>query len=52
MSGFRQPDICVTCNTEKGGPIDHVYSLRCESLDHLNLKDETLEQANSRRANA
>ncbi len=46
---FREPDICVTCNEEKRRPIDQVYSLRCESLGHLNLKDETLEQSISRR---
>ena len=46
---FRDPDICVTCNEEKRSPIDQVYSLRCESLGHLNLKDETLEQSISRR---
>ena len=46
---FREPDICVTCNEEKRGPMDQVYSLRCESLGHLNLKDETLEQSISRR---
>ena len=46
---FRDPDICVTCNGEKGGPIDSEYSPRCKSLGHLNLKDETIEQANKRR---
>ena len=42
MSGFRQPDICVTCNKDKSEwPIDHEYTLLCEKERHIKLGEKS-----------